>query len=516
MNFAEDLAQRVRASYPALYIVAREDWRCAKEVERVAKELGVPFHQWTVTKGWDNNSGTTDPLAAIKAVVQREGVYCLINFHRYLDDPEMIQTVKDTVQVGKLVGQTLCFVSNVYKLPDELMDDVSRLEFGLPDRDLLSERIDFILDSDNVRGVVPTPDNGQRDKLVEAALGMTTWEAENAFAISILRKGRLDPKIVSEEKAKVVSKGGVLEFYEPQVGMADVGGLDNLKAWLTQRKDAFSKEAREFGLPEPRGILLVGIPGCGKSLAAKAISSEWGIPLLRFDVGRLFQGLVGASEENTRRAIQTAEAVAPAVLWIDEIEKSMAGMGGSGSTDSGVTARVFGNILSWMQERKRPVFVVATANQVQNLPPELLRAGRFDEVFAIDLPSDKEREEILSIHLKKRRRDPASFNLRHIAKEAMQFSGAELEAVVVKGLFNAFAQRRELEDGDLMYAITATVPLAVTRREEIDILRQWTKTRAIPASSAVPPEVSTLDEATARRKVRITSVVEEINEGDTP
>ncbi|MDP2662056.1 MAG: AAA family ATPase [Dehalococcoidia bacterium] len=493
MSFAADLKLRVRASYPAIYIVAREDFRCIQEVGRVAKDLGMTHQCWTATKGW-NDGGTgqgdneTDPQAAIKKVMgQKDAVFSLVNFHRYLDDPEMIQIVKDLVQVGKAAGQTVCFVSNVWKVPDELTDDLARLEFDLPDRDLLEERISYVLEGAGEN--MAQPGKAESDRIVEAALGMTTWEAENAFSLAIIQSGSIDPELVALEKARAVAKSGVLEFYQASVSMADVGGLENLKLWLRQRKDAFTPEAKEFGLPDPKGIMLVGVPGCGKSLTAKAVSAEWKLPLLRFDLGRLFAGLVGASEENTRRAIATAEAVAPVVLWIDEIEKGMAGSSSSGSTDSGVTARVMGSLLSWMQERKRPVFVVATANQVNNLPPELMRAGRWDEIFAVDLPSAAERGQILAIHLKRRARNPEKFALARVVEATVSFSGAELEATVVKALFAAFSERREVTTKDLMEAAENTVPLAVTRKEDIDLLRAWAKTRALPASTEAPPEV---------------------------
>ncbi|MDP2663656.1 MAG: AAA family ATPase [Dehalococcoidia bacterium] len=489
MSFAADVKLRVRAGYPAIYVVAREDWRCIQEVSKVTKDLGLPHQTWTVTKGWGDGlkgDGETDPLAAIQKVMGAEGVFTLVNFHRFLEDPEMVQTIKDVIQVGKSAGQTLVLVSNIWKIPEELTDDLSRLDFELPGRDLLEERIDYVLDG--AEGT-PRPSEAETNRIVEASMGMTTWEAENAFSLAIIQSGVIDPEVVAMEKARAVAKTGVLEFYQANVSMADVGGLENLKTWLKQRRDAFTPEAKEFGLPDPKGIMLVGVPGCGKSLTAKAVSAEWKLPLLRFDLGRLFQGLVGASEENTRRAIATAEAVAPVVLWIDEIEKGMAGSGGSGSTDSGVTARVMGSILSWMQERKRPVFVVATANQVDNLPPELLRAGRWDEVFAVDLPSAAERFQILAIHLERRGREPKKFDLPSVVVATAQFSGAELEATIVKGMFAAFSDRREVTTKDLLDAVENTVPLAVTRKEDIDRLRQWASTRALPASTEAPPEV---------------------------
>ena len=510
MSFTKELELRIRASYPCLYIVAREDWRCEQEVKKVVQSLELDYHVWTATKGFNGQSA--DPDEAIKSIIGKEGVYSFINFHHYLDIPEMQQVVKDLVQVGKGIGQTVIFISNVWKVPDELQDDVSRLEFSLPDRDLLTERIDYLTTDEDIKSKIPELSESEKEGIVEAALGMTTWEAENAMSLAIIEAGKLDSQVVAREKARAVAKSGILEFYEPNATMADVGGLANLKAWLAERKGAFSKEARDYGLPDLKGVLLIGVPGCGKSLSAKAISSDWGLPLIRFDLGRLFQSLVGASEENVRKAIAVAESVAPVVLWIDEIEKGMAGVGSSGSTDSGVTARVFGALVTWLQDRQRPVFVVATGNQVHNLPPELMRAGRWDEIFSVDLPSKEEREEVLRIHLRKRGRDPEKFSIENLAIATNQFSPAELEQVIIKAMFRAFSANREVGDDDLLDAIRRTVPLSVTRREEIEALRAWASTRAIPASLASPPEISTEEEARRGRKLRIVSTVEDVSE----
>jgi SpoVK/Ycf46/Vps4 family AAA+-type ATPase len=261
-----------------------------------------------------------------------------------------------------------------------------------------------------------------------------------------------------------------------------VGGLDALKGWLGRRGAAFSEAARRFGLPEPKGLLLLGVQGCGKSLTAKAIAAQWRLPLLRLDMGRIFSGLIGSSEENLRRAIRVAESVAPVVLWVDEIEKGLSGTRSSGSSDGGVTARVFGALLTWLQEKTAPVFVVATANQIHDLPPELLRKGRFDETFFIDLPGAEERREILAIHVARRGRDPARFDLDRLAARADGFSGAELEQAVLSGLYEAFAEGVDLSHAHLERAVAETLPLSTTMREEIDALRSWARTRTRPAS----------------------------------
>ena len=504
MSFRDDLILRIKAGYPCLYITAREDWRCLVECESVAETFRKTdekfgFQVWDVVKGWSDIPDATDPLDALKALFsgpyrRQPGIYCLVNFHRFLDDTQHVQYMKHLVQRAKGLHQYILLVSNVLKIPPELKDDLTMLDFGLPGKDLLRQEVDYIAEQANI-----STDAIEYEQITEAALGMTTWETQNALALSVIETRKLSAPVVAREKAKAVAKDGFLEFFQPQLGMADVGGLARLKDWLRQRRKAFSQEARDYGLPEPKGILLVGPPGVGKSLTAKAVSSEWGIPLLKLDIGKLFQGLVGASEDNTRRALATAEAVAPVVLWCDEIQRGLAGGAGSGGTDSGVTSRVIGTILSWMQEKQRPVFVMATANEVQSLPPELLRAGRFDEIFYVDLPGQIEREEILRIHLSKRKRDPLKFKVDYVAREMAQFSGAEIEKVIEKAMFMAFSQDREVDSDDLMKAVSDTIPLAVTRKEEIVYLRQWAQTRAIPASDNRPPDIDDSQGAAKKR-----------------
>ena len=294
-------------------------------------------------------------------------------------------------------------------------------------------------------------------------------------------------QLILDEKRQVIRKSGLLEYYPVQEGLRQIGGLDYLKYWLGRRAPAFSEAARRFGLPEPKGLLLLGVQGCGKSLTAKAVAAQWHLPLLRLDVGRIFSGLVGSSEENLRKAIRVAESVAPAVLWIDEIEKGLSGIASSGMTDSGVTARVFGTLLTWLQEKTAPVFVIATANRIEALPPELLRKGRFDEIFFVDLPTPEERQEIFDIHLRRRGRDPARFDLSELTRLSPGFSGAEIEQAVVEGLYHAFADGKELEQAHLVGAISETMPLATTMKEEIARLREWARTRTRPASPVPEP-----------------------------
>jgi SpoVK/Ycf46/Vps4 family AAA+-type ATPase len=305
------------------------------------------------------------------------------------------------------------------------------------------------------------------------------------FAKIIVKDERLSADDVSEvfaEKQQIIRKSGLLEYCTTSESFSSVGGMAVLKDWLSKRSLAFSREAREFGLAAPKGILMLGVQGCGKSLCAKAVSTQWQLPLLRFDMGRMFGSLVGSSEENVRRAISVAESVAPAVLWVDEIDKAFAGSQASGATDGGTTARVFGTFLTWLSEKTAPVFVVATANDISHLPPELLRKGRLDEIFFVDLPDPQERAEVFRIHLQKRGRDAANFDPDRLAEASKDFSGAEIEEAINSALYDAFYGREELTTGHVLKALGETVPLARTMDEQIGQIRRWADGRARNAS----------------------------------
>ncbi|MDF2439502.1 MAG: hypothetical protein JWN98_486, partial [Abditibacteriota bacterium] len=324
----------------------------------------------------------------------------------------------------------------------------------------------------------------KRDMLVRAAVGLTADEAAKVFAKALVAGGSpaaMDVEVVLAEKKQIIRKTRTLEFYEAHDSIASVGGLDELKAWLAKRSVAFGDAAREFGLPSPRGVLLLGVPGCGKSMTAKAIGATWQLPLLRFDVGSVFGKYVGESEANLRRALQAAEAVAPCVLWLDELEKAFSS---SRDGDGGTSLRILGGFLSWLQDKRAPVFVVATANSIELLPPELLRRGRLDEIFFVDLPSESERAEIFRIHLQKRNRDAQSFDVELLAAQSDGYSGAEIEQSVIAALYDAFDQDRDISTDDIQSTLSTMVPLSRTMDEEISRLREWAVTRARAASSS--------------------------------
>jgi SpoVK/Ycf46/Vps4 family AAA+-type ATPase len=328
-----------------------------------------------------------------------------------------------------------------------------------------------------------------REKLLKAALGLTRDEAEKVYRKARVMAKRLTAEevdIVLSEKKQLIRRNGILEFMDVDETIDSVGGLDELKRWLQQRSDAFTERAREYGLPQPKGMLILGVPGCGKSLIAKTTSRLWGLPLLRLDLGRVYDGsTVGRSEANLRNALRTAESISPAILFIDEIDKAFAGGVGSSDSDGGTSSRIFGSFLTWMQEKKSPVFVMATANRVEKLPSEFLRKGRFDEIFFVDLPNAEERKDIFQIHLQKRRRDIERFDLEQLTKVCDGFSGAEIEQGLISAMYEAFAQGREFTQLDIIAAIRATMPLSKTMSEQVTALRDWARQRARPAAASV-------------------------------
>ena len=369
-------------------------------------------------------------------------------------------------------------------LKQELEKEMPILDLPLPNIDTLKIILQSVAED---RFNLPASKIKPTKRLLESAKGLTAMEAELAFAKAAAQNGKLtddEIDIINAEKEQIIRKSGILEFFQPAESMASVGGLDQLKDWFDQRSGAFTEEAAEFGLEPPKGVMLLGIPGCGKSLTAKAAAAAWRFPLIRFDLGKVFGGIVGESERNIREALRVAEAVSPCILWIDEIEKGLAGSQSSGQTDGGVTSRVLGTFLTWMQEKTAPVFVLATSNNIEQLPPEMLRKGRFDEIFFCDLPSEKIRQDIFKIHLSTHNKDIlGEFDINELAKVSRLFSGAEIEQAVKDGMFTAFSEKRRLNQTDVKGAISGTYPLAKTMREGIGKMREWASARARMASS---------------------------------
>ncbi len=496
----------IKACYPIIYVSTWEERRFISGLQ-ARYGLGKAMFVWTYTKGLINlqdgrcfdQKTIGDPLTALRAVERMDisGLFVFCDLHPWMGhdlNPErnaavrMLRDIYHDLRRDRQTGKAVLLVSPVLNIPQELEKELVVFDFPLPDREELLSLLDDQIQQTAQFGkayVRLKPED--KDKLLEAALGLTLDEADNAFSAALMNDGTLDPSdihAILAEKQLIIRKSGILDYYPAEESLSDVGGLENLKDWLRKRSRAFTREAREFGIPEPKGVLLTGVQGCGKSLSAKAIASNWQLPLLRLDVGKLFGGLVGSSEENMRKAIKLAEAIAPCVLWVDELEKGFSGMQSSGSVDGGTTARVFGTFITWMQEKKSNVFVVATANQIDCLPPELLRKGRFDEIFFIDLPDARERKTIFEIHLTKRNRKPMLFRLNELVEATEGFSGAEIEQVIISGLYDAFDSGTDLLAHHLVGAIERTVPLYVTMRERVEDIRQWARTRAVPASVA--------------------------------
>jgi len=502
---APTIFEKGRAGYPALYLVSPEDNRTQREVKMAAIALERKLYIWTEgiglvedRRGAKPIEDTESPIGALTAIAGlKEGCVVILRlFHHYMSgtsDAPMVQAkLLDIIPEFKVSKKMLVVTSPYVKLPPELEKEFAFIESKLPTASQLMEILEGIISGSGLKGnLIPTPE--RKHALVDAALGLTTMEAENAFTLSIIRP-RLakdpniwDPKIVLEEKCQALKKTGLLEYIPaPDDVMNQVGGLDTLKGWVRKRKRAFSDEAKAFGLPAPRGLLLVGPPGTGKSLTAKAVSGELGLPLLRLDMGKMYGSLVGQSEANIRQAIQVAEALAPCVVWIDEIEKGVAGAS-AGALDSGVGARVLGTLLTWMQEKTSPVLVYATSNDVSMMPPELLRKGRFDEIFFVDLPTEEERVEILNIHLGLRGRGKLvtekKIDLRMLAGDTTKnFSGSEITAAIEEAMYTAFDCKRELSHADLEEAFANTQPLYATMKERIEATRRWCENRARPAN----------------------------------
>ncbi len=488
----EEIEYLIRARYPLLYITSTEEERVEKNLRVICERRNRRFVTWSCTEGFKGGDGDTfndirDPQRAMEHIFRYENdaVFVLRDFHPYLSDPQVTRRLRDLSREFKIskFKKHVVLLSPTFKLPAELEKEISIIDYDLPNRAVINELVMQVLKSvpDDLCTQVRT-DPAYREKVVEAALGLTAVEASNVFSKSLIVKHDFDIETIVDEKKNLIRKNGLLEFYQSDLKLRDIGGLEILKSWLKTRNLAFSSKAREFGLPLPKGILLLGLPGCGKSLTAKSVGALWKMPLLRLDVGKVFSSLVGSSEENMRKAIATAEAVAPCILWMDELEKGFSGTKSSGSTDGGTGARVFGSFITWLQEKTSPVFVIATANDVSQLPPELLRKGRFDEIFFVDLPSPSERKTIIEIHLIKKNRKVADFDISRIVAATQGFSGSEIEQAIVSALFDAYEARKDIDTDSVVRSCNEIIPLSYQMKERIDYMRDWAKSRARRAS----------------------------------
>ncbi len=498
----------VRAKYPILYMVTHEEERAERIIAEVARRQNKRCYSWSLTRGLLESGtdlqmkkkvseATTDPYEAMNAVIDNveNAIFIFKDLHPFLkQDIRIVRRLRELAGFLRDSPRTLFLIAPSLMIPCELEKEITVIEFGFPTPAEISQKIDEMIEL--VKGNPKVRINlGQadRERLIKACSGLTLREVENVLSKTLIAQLKLDGedfRAILQEKEQIIRKSGILEFYAATEAFKSVGGLENLKEWLSKRAQAFSEKARAFGCTPPKGIMLLGVQGCGKSLVAKAVSSLWNVPLLRLDMGRIFSGLVGSSEENVRRAIRTAESVAPAILWVDEVEKAFAGVQSSGASDGGVTSRVFGTFLTWLQEKTSPVFVIATSNKIRDLPPELFRKGRFDDIFFVDLPLPAERKDIFAIHLAKKKRDPQTFDLDLLADRSEGYSGAEIEEAISSAIYEAFALDKELSTELIAKALAETFPLSKTMKEEIEDLRKWASERARPASACQPAQAA--------------------------
>jgi AAA+ superfamily predicted ATPase len=520
METLERLKVLIDSSTPIVVMETVEEMRAVRMVRVASSSLSLAAFEWTIASGLvrcgadpevDNgvmpavgyalhapdvenakaiyNSREPAQMLANLEAISIEAVFILKDLHRHMDDPVVVRRLRDVGQKFAANRRTVVLTSPKISIPPELASLVEYLELPLPDRRRLRQIIEEVLARISRSHTLQRKlDSSGIDGIAENLRGLTEEEAERAISQALVARYALCPETatdVLEAKKAMLKRQEMLDFVEVSDTLANVGGLDNLKRWLGQRRGAWEDKAREFGLEAPKGVIVLGVQGCGKSMCARAIAGEWRLPLVKFDTAAVYDKYVGETEKRIQKVFQVAEGLAPCVLWIDELEKVFAGSGpDSASADAGVSSRLLASFLSWMQDRRAPVFVAATCNNVSVLPPELIRKGRFDELFFVDLPNQAERKQILAIQLSKRKRNPAEFGLDQVAAAAQGFSGAEIESVVQTALYSAYSQKQQLTTQHLLDAVRATVPLSTTRAEEIAALRQWASERAVPASGS--------------------------------
>lgn len=519
MSRTKQLTDYLKARYAVLVIETFEEERALNEISEIAKALNHRLFVWNSTLGVQINGvvagdKTFDLKMALdfcEEKAKEEGsknIFVFCDAHNYLtssSNPVYRRRIRDlAINIRSRGYRSNCIiVAPNFEIANDLQKEITLIDFPLPSRDEVKAQINNFVNSWQGNGSVKIDLSSEtKDKLIDAALGLTGLEIDNSLSRSLVSSLSLNENTVKDllsEKKQIIRKAGILEYIDSRVNLEDVGGLATLKKWLHLRSQCFGQLAQEFGVGTPKGLLLTGVPGCGKSLTAKCVSSSWNMPLLRLDMGKIFQGVVGSSESNIRSALRTAEAISPCILWIDEIEKGLSGSSG-GASDGGTATRVFGTLLTWMQEKTAPVFVFATANNINSLPPELLRKGRFDEIFFVDFPSTLERKKILEIHLKKLKRDPDKFDLDRLSAlggetnfgKDIVLSGAEIEAWVGDSLIEAFSRRingsgdvSDLTMADFETTISRLVPMSKMRKDEFTKLRDWANQNAISASAMV-------------------------------
>ena len=511
MNLTERIIELARAGYAGVFVESHEERRVRHDLSAACGKEGTPLEEWRVVH-WDTASGIVngeqvatreevgDILAFCDAALERvqpKSIVSASDLHLHLANPvpQTVQAVRALLAVFRASQRVLVGIGPSCQIPPELVHEFAVVKLDLPTVDRLEAIAREIATAAHL-------DAEGAPEAANAARGLTCIEAENAFSLSLVREHKLVAAVVQAEKEGAIKGGGLVEVVHTPTLLSDVGGLEVLKTWVRARRKAFGQSARDYGLPNPKGLLLVGVPGTGKSLAAKATAAELGLPLLKADAGRWYGSLVGESERNLRSVLDIAEAIAPCVLWIDEIEKGLSGSQSSGQTDGGTSSRVLGTLISWLQEKTAPVFVVATANNVASLPPETIRKGRFDELFFVDLPTAAERRDIWSIHITKKGRKPEDYDLAALAEATEGYTGAEIEQCWIEAMYLAFdADRERPSADDLTAAISSTVPLSKTAAEQVAACRKWADGRARHATA--PEKVQQKPTGHSARKVSV-------------
>jgi SpoVK/Ycf46/Vps4 family AAA+-type ATPase len=496
MTDQQRFEQLVNARHPCVHIVTYEEDDALQTVRHAAVENGWDLWLWTVTGGLRDGllansasiADTEHPAAALFHLCRdragKRGLFVMLDLAGHLKDERTLRTLREAVaKLGK-GGCTLVLIDQNDEVPPVVKAGATRLEISFPDETELVEIVKRTLREVNEeRRIQVNLSKRELDVVVRNLRGLTRRQARQVVIDSVAQDRRFDADDVNHVlalKRQALGSVGLLDFVEAPTSLDQVGGMKRIKQWLTSRESALSDEAIAFGIPAPRGVLMLGVQGAGKSLAAKAVATAWRRPLLRMDVGALYDKFIGESERKLRDALRQAEMMSPIVLWIDEIEKAFASAAAQ-SSDGGLSKRMFGTLLTWMQEHQAPVFLIATANDIEALPPELLRKGRFDEIFFVDLPDLESRTQIFSIHLKKRKRDPKKFDVASLAQASEGFSGAEIEQAVISALHDAFATKVEVSTEHILNALKNSPPLSVTMAEKVAELRAWSQGRCVPA-----------------------------------
>ena len=486
------LQGQVLAGYPIVYLLSWEERRVESHLCLLATKLEPmrTVYTWTYTEGFSSGpegpgEAKGDPVAALDFVIEHDepSLFVIKDFHSFIRGRvDVVRRLRDVYQALQESPKTLILLSPILAVPPELEKEITVADYPLPDVDEVEEIVNEQIDLHRPDMLIEGNPH-KRESMFRSFLGLTAKEIATVTRRIIMKRIKLDVSAMDEiveEKRLMLRKSEILEFVPTTVPMNHVGGQKNFKRWANIRLRGFTKGARDFGLPVPKGVLITGISGCGKSLLIQGLASVWHLPLLRLDMGRVFSGFAGTPEESLRRAIITVEAVAPSILWIDEIEMGVSVF--SNSVESGATSRIFASFLTWMQEKKAPVFIAATANDIDRLPPEMIRKGRFDEVFFVDLPRQEEREEIFRIHLEMRGKSASPVSIKGLAKSADGYTGAEIEQALVTAMYEAYALDRELEISDIYRALGEMVPLSVTMKEQITMTKRWADKRAVRAS----------------------------------